>query len=172
MADYMTTTALVGAKPIAEFTPVMTAFFLLLRRFKRTVRTEIRYQAEGIDLFAVRNANDLRALEICWEELTETVFDVMLQMPAIPEDRDLHRIAFLMKSVFEIEDPCDRAHLLAEARKHRDLFDCATSGLQGEITMRLIGRFFQIFDQMSVLPQFGGTAIDLPPSDGVCMICA
>lgn len=172
MADYMTTTAHAGAKPIAEFTPVMTAFYLLLRRFQKTIQTEIKYQAQGIDLFATGSADDLRALEICWEELTETMFDVILQMPAVPEDRDLHRVAFLMKSVFEIEYPCDRAHLLGEARKHRDLFDCATPGLRGEITTRLIRRFFGVFDQMAALPQFGGTPVDLSPSDGVCMIPA
>ncbi|ATX67523.1 hypothetical protein BG454_18305 [Roseinatronobacter bogoriensis subsp. barguzinensis] len=147
----------------------MSSFYLLLRRIKKTVEIEHRHQAEGVDLFAPERTDDLRDLEVAWEDLTETVFDVILQLPVVPEDRDLRRVAFLMKSVFEIEEPCDRAHFVAEARRHRDLFDCAVPGMQGEITTRLIGRFFQVFDQMAELKQFGGTPVKAPPSDCIGM---
>ncbi|MCC5991998.1 MAG: hypothetical protein JJT99_05705 [Rhodobacteraceae bacterium] len=170
MATSKITTAAHEAKAIAEFTPTMAAFYLLLRRFKKTIQTEITLQASGIDLFTLDAAEDLRELEILWEVLTETVFDVILELPVVPEDRDLHRVAFLMKSVFEIEEPCDRAHFVAETRKHRDLFDCAASGTQTEITTRLIARFFQVFDQMSELPQFGGTPVTVRPADCFGMI--
>ena len=169
MADRKTTTAHGGTKAIAEFTPTMSSFYLLLRRFKKTVEIELMYQAEGVDLFAPERADDLRDLEMAWEDLTETVFDVILQLPVVLEDRDLHRVAFLMKSVFEMEEPCDRAHFVTEARKHRDLFDCAVPGIQGEITTRLIGRFFGVFDQMAELKQFGGTPVKAPPSDCIGM---
>ena len=169
MANRKTTTGTGGTKAIAEFTPTMSSFYLLLRRFKKTVETDMHYQVQGIDLFADDRADDLRELEVAWEDLTETVFDVILQLPVVLEDRDLRRVAFLMKSVFEIEEPCDRAHLVAEARKHRDLFDCAVPGTQGEITTRLIGRFFQVFDQMSGLKQFGGTPVEVLPSDCIGM---
>lgn len=170
MANRKTTTAHGGTKAIAEFTPTMSSFYLLLRRFRKTVETDLHYQVQGIDLFADDRADDLRDLEICWEELVETVFDVILQLPVVLEDRDLRRVAFLMKSVFEMEEPCDRAHFVAESRRHRDLFDCAIPGLQGEITTRLIGRFFQVFDQMSGLKQFGGTPVEVPPTDCIGMI--
>jgi len=165
MATSKTTTAAHEAKAIAEFTPTMAAFYLLLRRFKKTIKTEIKYQASGIDLFALDAAEDLRDLEIAWEALTETVFDVILHLPVIPEDRNLQRIAFLMKSIFEIEEPSDRAHLVAEARKHRDLFACTAPGAQGDIAGRLILRFFEVFDLMSTLRQFGGSIIELPCPD-------
>ena len=170
MANRKTTTAHGGTKAIAEFTPTMSSFYLLLRRFKKTVEIEHRHQAEGVDLFAPERADDLRGLEVAWEDLTETVFDVILQLPVVPEDRDLRRVAFLMKSVFEMEEPCDRAHFVTEARRHRDLFDCAVPGLQGEITTRLIARFFRVFDQMSELRQFGGSPVEVPPSDCIGMI--
>lgn len=169
MADRMTTTGTGGTKAIAEFTPTMSSFYLLLRRLKKTVEIELMYQTEGIDLFAEDRVDDLRDLEIFWEELVETVFDVMLQLPVVPQDRDLHRIAFLMKSVLEMEEPSDRAHFVIEARKHRDIFDCAIPGLQGEITTRLVARFFGVFDQMSELRQFCGTPVKAPPSDCIGM---
>lgn len=143
----------------------MAAFYLLLRRFKKTIQTEITLRASGIDLFALDASEDLRELEIAWEALTETVFDVVLHPPVIPEDRDLQRIAFLMKSIFEIEEPSDRAHLVTEARTHRDLFTCTAPGAQGDLAGRLILRFFEIFDLMSNLQQFCGSMVDLPCPD-------
>lgn len=170
MATSKNTTAAQEAKAIAEFTPTMSSFYLLLRRFKKTVETDMHYQVQGIDLFAEDRVNDLRDLEICWEELVETVYDVILRLPVVPADRDLHRVAFLMKSVFEMEEPSDRAHFVSEARRHRDIFDCAIPGLQGEITTRLIVRFFGVFDQMARLKQFGGSPVEAPPSDCIGLI--
>lgn len=165
MATETPTTASHGAKAIDEFTPTMMSFYLLLRRFRKTIQTEIKYQAAGVDLFADEMADALRELEIAWEGLTETVFDVILHLPAAPEDRDLQRVAFLMKSVFEIEEPSDRAHLITEARKHRNLFSCVALAAQGEISARLIQRFFVLFDQMSDLKQFGGSVVEMPCPD-------
>jgi hypothetical protein len=76
------------------------------------------------------------------------------------------RLAFFLNTIFELTDHSDRGHALDRLRRRGDLF--GIESLQPEVgaALKLQARFFDLLEELSVLPDFGGGTAAVTEAQG------
>ena len=142
-------------------TAASRAFGMMLMRLKDMISAETRIETGALDVLGLELMQDLRIAERSRETLIEAAFDVIACPDACPEDRGLRRMAVLLTTFIQMEDDTDRQQLHAQTNHHRDVFDIIITGPGARHARRLQMAFFQHFDALGSLQEFGGTGIAL-----------
>jgi len=144
---------------IALPTPVSHAFGLMLMRFSEMMSAEVRIETAKRDMINPAITDEQCAAAQSREALIEAAFDVI----ATPELRDvdcaLNRLAFLLVTLFQLEDDLERQTLHAQTCEHRDVYEIDGAGPEARQAMRMQSAFFQQFDTLATLQKYGGAGI-------------
>ena len=140
-------------------TPVGHAFSILLMRFSEMMSAETRIETSGLDVLGLELARELRRAERAREGLIEAAFDVIAAPDQSIEDRGLRRMAFLLTTLLQMDDDAERQHLHAQSCRHRDVFEIAVAGPAARQARRMQRAFFQQFDALASLQEYGGAGM-------------
>ncbi len=144
---------------IAAFTPTMNAFSILLMRFSEMMLAEARIETSGLDVLGLELGRELRRAELARAGLIEAAFDVIAVPDQAREDRGLRRMACLLTTLFEMDDDVECQNLHAQTYRHRDVFEIAVVGPAARQARRMQRAFFQQFDALASLQEYGGAGI-------------
>jgi len=165
MANFEASTRLHDGKDATQ-TSVMVAFAVMVR-WLGAVAQEERMYLEGIG--PVSDARS-RSPELQLDDLRNALYaaclDILSRAPKTPADRALLRLAFFLNTIFELTDHSDRGHALDRLRLRGDLF--GIESLQPEVgaVLKLQARFFDLLEELSVLPDFGGGTAAVTEAQG------
>jgi hypothetical protein len=155
MANFEAITRLHDGKDAAQ-TSVMVAFAVMLRVLESAVRAEGEYElglGQGCDdpsRTPEQGLDDLR------NQLGASCLDILLETPRCAAERGLMQLAFMLRTMCELTDHSDRGHFLDRLRMRSDLFVLLSSEPRAGDVLRLEEQFFDLLEDLSVLPDFGG----------------
>lgn len=164
MANFEATTRLRGTKDAAQ-TPVMVAFAVIVRWLGAVAQAERMY-LEGIGSVSDgRSRSPELQLDDLRNALSASCHDTLCHAAQTQADRALLRLAFFLNTIFELTDHSDRGHALDRLRLRGDLFGIET--LQPEVgaALKLQARFFDLLEELSVLPDLGGDTASTAAAD-------
>jgi hypothetical protein len=165
MANFEATTRLRDTKDAAR-TPVLVAFAVMVRWLGAVAQAERMY-LEGIGPVSDGRS---RAPELQLDDLRNALSascrDTLCYAAQTPADRALLRLAFFLNTILELTDHSDRGHALDRLRLRGDLF--GIEPLQPEVgtALKLQARFFDLLEELSVLPDFGGGTAAVTEAQG------
>jgi hypothetical protein len=164
MANFEATTRLRDGKDAAQ-TPVMVAFAVMVRWLGAVAQAERMY-LEGIGPMSDgRSRSPELQLDDLRNALSASCRDILCHAAQTSADRGLLRLAFFLTTIFELTDHTDRGHALDRLRLRGDLFGIEPLQPEMGIAVKLQVRFFDLLEDLSVLPDFGGDTSSTAAAD-------
>jgi hypothetical protein len=165
MANFEATTRLRDTKDTAR-TPVMVAFAVMVRWLGAVAQAERMY-LEGIGPMSDgRSRSPELQLDDLRNALSASCRDILCHAAQTSADRGLLRLAFFLNTIFELTDHSDRGHALGRLRLRGDLFGIEPWQPEMGTALKLQARFFDLLEDLSVLPDFGGDTAAVTEAHG------
>jgi hypothetical protein len=165
MANFEATTRLRDGKDAVR-TPVMVAFAVMVRWLGAVAQAERMY-LEGIGPVSDgRSCPSELQLDDLRDALYAACLDILSRAAQTPADRGLLRLAFFLNTILELTDHSDRGHALDRLRLRGDLFGIESLQPEAGTALKLQARFFDLLEELSVLPDFGGDTAAVTEAQG------
>lgn len=137
-------------------TPVVLAFAVMVRVLESAVRAEREYELGLGQVCDDPSRTPEQGLDDLRNQLGASCLDILVETPRCAAERGLLRLAFMLRTMCELTDHSDRGHFLDRLRMRSDLFVSLSSVPRAGDVLRLEEEFFDLLEDLSVLPDFGG----------------
>lgn len=145
------------AEPFVHaYAPTMQNFHLLLTLMYQFVSAEQALEADPGPVDRPEFDALVCEAEVVRADLVREAEGLLDSAPFCPGDKALHQLSFLVLLDLTMTDSQECRHLHRLAKEHPDLFAIDGTGSTARQTRVLQASFFQLFDDMGSLAEFGG----------------